>query len=72
MNQKRWDKWDNGIRNKKNNKINLLSYLYLSHVIPSYPKSNDNNLLQMLIKKQSYPKNKKSGIRNRGVWDKLT
>ncbi|MEX9451394.1 hypothetical protein AB7Z60_18870, partial [Proteus mirabilis] len=59
-------------RIKKDNNIIKLSYFYLSHVIPSYPKSNDNNLLQMLIKKQSYPKNKKSGIRNRGVWDKLT
>ncbi|MGK5747115.1 hypothetical protein ACSNKN_19580 [Proteus mirabilis] len=45
MNQKRWDKWDNGIRNKKNNKINLLSYLYLSRVIPSYPKGDVSELL---------------------------
>lgn len=63
MNQKRWDKWDNGIRTKKDNSIIKLGYFYLSHVIPSYPKGNDNEMLLMLIKNQSYPKNKKSGIR---------
>ena len=37
------------------------------------PKSNDNNLLQMLIEwPKLSQKIKKSGIRNRGVWDKLT
>ncbi|EPN6881470.1 hypothetical protein [Providencia huaxiensis] len=45
MNQKRWDKWDNGIRTKKDNSIIKLGYFYLSHVIPSYPKGNDNELL---------------------------